>query len=451
MNTTKRIPIIEVDQWLKYWDTVAFDSERGRKQPQHKFFIFSINAGLLKKLSKVYPRKADEQRDIEIGIQRKHDPARSTEIKKYIHRGYPLSEMASTNSIPDKLKSLQMPGWLPTVIVANILTKGTRRGKEEINEHDLITIEKDASGNWLKLPDNVSNEAWIPHIPPIEIIDGQHRLWAFDKDDSLTENYELPVVAFIDLDITWQAYLFYTINVKPKKINRSLAYDLYPILRVQEWLEGSPDTANIYKETRAQEIVEILWSNTESPWKNKINMLGDSNSLANITQAAFIRNLIASFIKTSVTKGLGGLFGSILNDQYHLPLNWNRTQQAAFIIFSWKIMYERVSECQHGWALALRNEKKQVEIFKDKDDKSDLAFFSKYSLISTDQGVRGFLHVINDICYLLSESINLRNVEWTSEDEIKEGVIGTKEIQQCLRDLNKHKVYNILYDVWVVA
>ena len=57
--------------------------------------------------------------------------------------------------------------------------------------------------------------------------------------------YELPVIAFQGLDVTWQAYLFYTINIKPKRINASLAYDLYPLLRVQDWLEKSPDQANV--------------------------------------------------------------------------------------------------------------------------------------------------------------------------------------------------------------
>ncbi|XWW47892.1 DGQHR domain-containing protein [Fibrella sp. USSR17] len=447
MNVSKNIPVLEVNQWLKFWDTVTFDAKKGRKEPQHKFYVFSIKARVLKKLSKVYPRKANDLRNVELGIQRKHDPERSEEINKYIYKGYPLSEIGSNEAIPDKLKSLQMPGWLPTVIVANILTKGNKRGKFEINENDIITLEKGDSGQWLKLPDSIDDEKWDPQIPPIEIIDGQHRLWAFGQDDSLTEDYELPVVAFIDLDITWQAYLFYTINVTPKKINRSLAYDLYPILRIQEWLESSPETANIYKETRAQEIVEVLWSYDKSPWKNKVNMLGDNSVVANITQAAFIRNLIASFIKTSITKGLGGLFGSILNDSYHLPLNWNRTQQSTFIIFAWQIMYDQVVKCQLAWAKALRSEEKQAILFKEQQDSSDLAFFSRYSLISTDQGVRGFLHVINDMCYVLNESIELRNVKWSSEDEIKEESIDSKEVTQCLKDLRKHTIHDLLISI----
>ncbi|MCB9133378.1 MAG: hypothetical protein H6647_20855 [Anaerolineales bacterium] len=83
-------------------------------------------------------------------------------------------------------------------------------------------------------------------MAPIEIIDGQHRLLAFEGTQHLDGNFELPVVAFFDLDITWQAYLFYMINIKPKRIDPSLAFDLYPVLRIQDWLEKMPETAKIY-------------------------------------------------------------------------------------------------------------------------------------------------------------------------------------------------------------
>jgi hypothetical protein len=45
------------------------------------------------------------------------------------------------------------------------------------------------------------------------------------------------LVAFHGLDLSWQAYLFWTINIKPKRINPSLAFDLYPLLRSENWLD----------------------------------------------------------------------------------------------------------------------------------------------------------------------------------------------------------------------
>lgn len=446
MSSRIEIPFIKVNQWLSDWSNVPFDEKgnhENRAKPLPYFFMFTIKAGLLKKLSKVYPRRADSKRDIEIGIQRKHDPDRSKEITKYIKNGYPLSELAKGDKIPEDLKNLQMPGWLPTAIVANILKKGTKRGEIQIDEKDLIKIEEKNSSK-LILPAEAASKDWNPKVPPIEIIDGQHRLWAFDPKDPIADEFELPVVAFFDLDITWQAYLFYTINVKPKKINRSLAYDLYPLLRVQEWLEKSPDTAFVYKETRAQEIVEVLWSYDKSPWKNKINMLGDVRSYSNITQASFIRNLIASFIKTNTTKGLGGLFGSKLNDDYGLPLSWNRTQQAAFIIWIWQVMYDSICDCKLPWANALRKDKTQVKLFED-IAKQDLAFASKFSLITSDQGVRGFLHVINDMVYIRSSDLDLRNIKWSIDgEEIKEERIDQKDVTKTIGDFKKGEMVDYI-------
>src|SRR5690606_31132545 len=129
---------------------------------------------------------------------------------------------------------LKMPGWLPTAIIANILSPNTKRGNKIIDPKDIIKISEQNGLTKITLPQDASKSGWEPVVAPIEIIDGQHRLWAFEKDEKLKGNYELPVVAFYDLDISWQAYLFYTINIKPKKINASLAYDLYPILRVQD-------------------------------------------------------------------------------------------------------------------------------------------------------------------------------------------------------------------------
>lgn len=437
------INALKIHQWLKDWNEVQFDNQgqnENREKPLPYFFLFSIKAGLLKSLSKVYPRQANEKRTIEIGIQRKHDPDRSKEIHRFIETGYPLSEITNINKQSDLYSDLKMPGWLPTAIVANILKEGTTRGNYKIKKEDIVKIEEGESISKIILPKSVYNSSWNPVVPPIEIIDGQHRLWAFNKNEAIADEFELPVVAFYNLDITWQAYLFYTINVKPKKINRSLAYDLYPLLRVQEWLEKAPDTAFVYKETRAQEIVEVLWSYEESPWKNRINMLGDTKSSANITQASFIRNLISSLIKTTTTKNLGGLFGAKLNDEYKIPLSWNRTQQAAFLIYVWQNIYESISKCTEPWAEDLRKTEvsRQPRLFDEELPNLDLAFSSKYSLITSDQGVRGFLHIINDMIYTQSYSLDIRNLNWSNQSEtLNADRIDHKDVKQAIKDLKK--------------
>src|SRR5437879_3571748 len=128
---------------------------------------------------------------------------------------------------------------------------------------------------------------WAPRVRPLEVIDGQHRLWSFAESGE-DKNFELPVVAFHGLDISWQAYLFWTINIKPKRINPSLAFDLYPLLRTEDWLQRFAGHA-IYRETRSQELVEALWSHPQSPWQGQIDMLGE-RPRQQVSQAAWVRS-----------------------------------------------------------------------------------------------------------------------------------------------------------------
>lgn len=450
-NFNLEVNALRVKQWLSIWDTVLFDKNDNREKPKPEFIIFTIKAGLLKKLSKVYPRRADEKRNVEIGIQRKHDPERSLEISKYVQYGYPLSDILTEKKALKDHYDLQMPGWLPTAIVANILTEKNTRAGKEIAKDDLITISDKKDIIQLLLPKGVNNVKWDPVVPPIEIIDGQHRLWSFNTNDAVSNDFDLPVVAFINLDITWQAYLFYTINVKPKKINRSLAYDLYPLLRVQQWLEKAPETAHVYRETRAQEIVEVLWDYKKSPWRERINLLGDTKKtigegkqVPNITQAAYIRNLIASFIKTSTTKGLGGLFGAKLLDEANQPLGWNRMQQAAFIIYIWQNLYTSVASCKLPWAVSLRNDIKKNPI-EHKTGYDDGGWISPYSLLTSDQGVRGFLHIINDLVYTKSKDLKIREIKWTvDEGKIKEDKIDAADLDKTITDFSRSSIHKFI-------
>lgn len=445
------IAALKINQWLDEWDDVHF-VQKSRKKPKPFFYLFSISATTLKRLSKVYPRKADANRNTDLGVQRKHDPDRSETIRQYVFGGFPWSDLSEAKRESNEYSDLKMPGWLPTAIIANILAPNSSRGGQTIKYDDLINIVNSKNGTIITLPKDSYNKKWEPIVPPIEIIDGQHRLWAFEKDEDLKGNFEVPVVAFYDLDISWQAYLFYTINIKPKKINASLAFDLYPVLRVQDWLERSLDGAFVYKETRAQELVEVLWSMDSSPWKNRINMLGEKYNkgintiMPTITQAAFIRNLIATFIKTTTTRNLGGLYGATLKDGNLLI--WNRTQQAAFLIFAWETMAKSIKESKEEWANSLRAYYKspQGKLFEDELQGTDAAFSSKLSLIATDQGVRGFLHIINDFIYLESDTLNLNSIP--STDEIKEDRIDHSDVKRILKKFKEStKLCNYIQDI----
>ena len=238
--------------------------------------------------------------------------------------------------------------------------------------------------------------------------------------------YEGIIVAFHGLDLSWQAYLFYTINIKPEKINASLAFDLYPLLRTEDWLERFEGPA-VYREARSQELTQALWATPSSPWYQHINMLGERGMKRMVRQAAWIRSLMATYVKSTRGTRIGGLFGGQPGKDV---LPWNGAQQAAFLMFMGQKMRDAIAECDYDWAEVLREEA------DDHDEGEDPAFYGKHSLWNTDQGVRGLLFITNHLCYLLAEALRLD--EWFSFTS--SGADDQEAVDEELEVLHQHPV-----------
>ena len=415
-DDSRRIRALKVTQWLDEWDNVQFDAKALRRKPDPSFFLFSMAASELKALSGIYRRTTEgvRRRAEDLGIQRRHDRRRSEEIAEFVKYGYPWSELSDRRRATGRFDDLRKPGWLPTAIVVNILGADDTRNGLNVSDSDLMNVEDlGESEVAISLPTGFDDTTWNPQsIYPIEVIDGQHRLWAFEER-SLGEDFQLPVVAFQGLDLSWQAYLFWSINIKPKRINASLAFDLYPLLRTEDWLERS-EGHPIYRETRAQELAEIMWSHPTSPWYQRINMLGEPGLKGKmVSQAAWIRSLMATYIKSfeGPRVSIGGLFGAPVGED-RMVVPWSRHQQAAFLIFAWKAFYDAVHTSDMPWSAEIRELPPQLEI--NGHYEYDAAFFGEHTLVNTDQGVRGFLYVTNDLCYARSEELCL--VDWIVDD-----------------------------------
>lgn len=412
MNSKERslrreILALRVRQWLIDWDNVEWNPLERRARPQQWFYLFNISASDLKALSGIYARtiKGRVRGAEDLGIQRRHEIERSQEIARFVRYGYPWSELSERKRESNEFSDLRKPGWLPTAIVVNILRKDDKRLGRCVDDNDLVHVE-DQSGGTAKiiLPSSFSGQKWkYKTICPIEVIDGQHRLWAFEQA-SYGGDFELPVVSFVGLDISWQAYLFYTINIKPKKINASLAFDLYPLLRTEDWLTRFEGHI-IYRETRAQELVDLLWSHPQSPWHKRINMLGEPGYRGSmVSQSAWIHSLLATYIKSWEGRGVrvGGLFGSPVGGQ-KLTLPWSRFEQAAFLIVMGQCFREAIKNSEHPWIKALRGSSNRSLL---KDD-CDSAFYGPHTLLNQDQGVRALLYATNDLCYIRADSLLL--------------------------------------------
>ena len=439
-----RIPAIRVRQWLSEWDSYDFDDASRQRKPHPYFYACSMSAPLLRRLSGVNRRQALGPRVEDLGIQRGHDRDRSIRIGRFIRAGYPWATLNTDQQ--QRFPSLRKPGWLPTAIVANLVSDTTERFGVKADPRDLITIDDTGSDVvHLVLPDGSKETSWQPsdrRLEPIEIIDGQHRLYAFSEDEKLPGHFELPVILFEDLDVSWQAYLFWTINVTPQRINPSMAYDLYPLLRTADWLEHV-DGPMTYRETRAQELTEALWSHPESPWRQRIGMLGRERG--KVTQAAFVRSLIQSFVRgwsSSRRTGIGGFFGTEQSEERTDVLKWTRAQQAAYLIALWSNLENAIETSEQDWAEQLRNATPEVSSMSGHDP----AFAGRYSMLATDQGVRGFLQVCNDISYQRRLEISFgdwqrpTSAEATNENEVTEAledIRGKSEINDFIERLTR--------------
>lgn len=423
------IAALRVKQWLPEWNAVHYDPEQNQARPLQHFYVFSMSAAQLRKLSAIYRRDASKMtaRKEDLGIQRRHDKERSDEIRRYVEEGFPRSALSEAQRREPANDGLRKPGWLPTAVVVNLLNVGDERSGKTISEDQVVQVTDDPSQTFatLTLPIEVDDA-----LPPIEVIDGQHRLFAFDDDDPNVADFQLPVVAFHGLDISWQAYLFWTINIKPKKINASLAFDLYPLLREQDWLE-SGDRIVVYRESRAQELTEILWSTPSSPWYKRINMLGGPRrENGPVTQAAFVRSLIASMVKSWEPVGrarVGGIFGG--RPDTNKGLAWSRVQQGAFLVTAWRELAKAVKTTEADWAALTRTASGELDAQED-----DAAFSSSLSLLATDQGVRGFQSVVNDLCYIRQQPLGL--AQWRDAGDLMD--VSPEGVDEVAKTLPRH-------------
>lgn len=418
---------LKVRQWLPSWNQIHWNPDENRSEPQHWFYQFSMPASSLRRLCGVYARTKDRYSSSEdLGIQRQHNVERSQEIGRFVEYGYPWSDLNERKRKTADFCDLRKPGWLPTAVVVNILTSGENRIGKHLVESDIVEIEDGNNGYAKLLLPKGFNKDWSPQgLAPIEVIDGQHRLWAFEEVVKY-ESYELPVVAFVGLDLSWQAYLFYTINIKPKKINTSLAFDLYPLLRTEQWLEKF-EGHSIYREARSQELVDKLWSHTESPWHHRINMLGETGYKGfMVTQAAWVRSLMVSFVKNweGPNVKIGGIFGAKVGS-HNTILPWSLSEQAAFLIFVGKKVQDAIKCTKSEWAESLRK--------SSTDSERDPAFFGQNNLLNQDQGIRALLQVVNDIFYIYSDKLRL--YMWGGGVRIEDSDVDTSQILNAVQSL----------------
>ena len=236
------------------------------------FYVFAISA---KKLLEVAYTSERTQYN-RTGIQRGLRPDRLADIGKF-------------------LSNATTPPLLPNTIIISLSADSYFRD-------DHIHICNRASG-----------EAFV--------IDGQHRLWGFEKKYSGATDLDVVVTAFIDLDDSDKASIFTSINGNQRKINPSLVYDLIPMLRDKNSVT--------FEDQRCHDIVDLLNSSSDSPWRDRIAMVGVGDRI--ISQSSFFSALKKLFRK-------GHIFSSTDPDffeermQHEILLEFFKSVQSAYSV-----------------------------------------------------------------------------------------------------------------------
>lgn len=116
-----------------------------------------------------------------------------------------------------------------------------------------------------------------------KIIDGQHRIKAFDGTLQLQGKFELIVTIFLDADINDQAYIFSIINTTQSKLDPSLVQDLTELSRIT-----TPENV-------VHSLAKVFNAESNSPWFQAIKRLGRKDQTSQngiISQYSFNKSIL---------------------------------------------------------------------------------------------------------------------------------------------------------------
>lgn len=213
-------------------------------QPLGDFFITKIKASDLLMISTSQIARYDENGNLQ-GNQRKLDTKRISLISNYIKS----KEMCFPTSI---------------IIAANVNEKGIILDEEDENRWKINEEDDDICK--ITIP-NKQEKTCV-------IIDGQHRLNAFEMLDDDYKNIELVCSVFFNLPNPYQAFLFATINGNQKPVSKSLSLDLYGYnLEHESQNKWNP-------EKLAVSLARKLNFNQDSPLYNSIKLAPNTDALS---------------------------------------------------------------------------------------------------------------------------------------------------------------------------
>lgn len=227
------------------------------RQPVGDMYLASMDARQIKKIAWFDVRRiAREAREVEtyLGIQRPLNEKRVQEIAGYVN-----------------FQDASFPGAIILAIESDYADFDADQG--------VVTIRN------YRLGDDKPSRA-ISDIA--RVLDGQHRIAGLEGLNEET-TFQVIVTLFIGADIADQAYIFATVNLEQRKVNRSLAFDLFALARSR-----SP-------ERTCHNIAVTFDQDADSPFHKRIKRLGTATpgrDFETLTQATFVDGLLRHISRT---------------------------------------------------------------------------------------------------------------------------------------------------------
>jgi DNA phosphorothioation-associated DGQHR protein 1 len=219
-------------------------------QPLGDFYAFSMDAETLNRLTYSLPAQVRSRIEAEasdaggysiFGSQRKQSKSRLDEIAKFIQ----TTDATFPNAI---------------ILAANYDDQGMLV-EEASSRWDVIEEGKKGEERYrLKIP--------FGKRPVASIIDGQHRLHAFTRLENGDPHRDMKMlcVVYLDLPTPYHAFIFATINFNQKKVDRSLAYELFGFdVEDRNPMGWAPETLAVY-------LTRILNTENGSPLEGCITI-----------------------------------------------------------------------------------------------------------------------------------------------------------------------------------
>src|SRR3989339_587092 len=205
-------------------------------QKNKDIYVFLADPNYIKQLVKISDISLNDK-----FFQRPYDECRVNEIKNYV---------LGKDKLYKKGKDIFAKGYIPNSIVLNLSSK--------------YKVDNQDNKIFIDFPDNKNVKSYFESI---EVIDGQHRLLAFDddcKNKLKEENYKMCFVAFINLTVDEKKEIFMVLNERQKTVDKNI------LLRHKKLLNLLLDE----EETR-YEVISRLNCDEDSPFYNRIIMAGE--------------------------------------------------------------------------------------------------------------------------------------------------------------------------------